>query len=270
MPNSPCMFYFLQLFDRAKFEIVLFHLQSKKITRKCNSIWITFFILFHPFLGAFKLFGEILKKRFQRWTSTMISAEKRIETVIPRLSPKYVPENSQMSKNYKIQSFLSIPRDLETIWKNIKHYQIFSRCFTPWIFSEIIDGNILSLIKKIYKKKQKCLKIIFFISFHLYWGALKPFGEISKNHTNVGSSTPCILSAGKKWRWCNFIFSFENLLENPNISENNIFQSFSFILGGLEPIWWTIEKPIFQQMCYFMHIFFRQYFKSINFKPYFN
>ena len=84
----------------------------------------------------------------------MISAEKRIETAIPRLSPKYVPENSQMSKNYKIQSFLSIPRDLETIWKNIKHHQIFSRCFTPWIFSEIIDGNILSLVKKFTRKSK--------------------------------------------------------------------------------------------------------------------
>ena len=97
--NFQQMFKLLKIFDRGKFEMVMFHRQSKKCTRKCKKMSKN-----HKF-GSLEILNlhQILHRCV---IPCKFSLENNLRCYLI-FSPKHLPDNAKNVKNNNLQSFWS-------------------------------------------------------------------------------------------------------------------------------------------------------------------
>ena len=125
--------------------------------------------------------------------------------------------------------FSSILGALKLVLGILKNDQVFSRCSTPCMFSEIISSSVVKCYEK-YKNNQKWQYSVLYVHFRNLKLVLK---VLKKHQIFMKHSTSCIFSKEKKLKWHCFIFNSENILENAK-SFLKYFGLFSSFLGALK------------------------------------
>ena len=143
------MFYFMHVFLRAKFEMVIFHLQSKKISLENVKMSKN---------DNFQSSSSILARLEINWRNILqmlyfmhVFYWEKFKMLCFIFSSINVLKNAKWSKNDNFWSFSSTFWGLETIWGNLKNHPILDRCYPMHVFSWAkFESSILGDLKIIW------------------------------------------------------------------------------------------------------------------------
>ena len=199
------MFYSIHVFSRAKFEMVIFHPQSKSYVEQAKMSKINNFLSL-----SFRLFFSLLKLIVENLKTNNFSTDALLYTFflqrkiwVGNFSSTVKKIYDNMQKCLKMTIFLHFC-GLTANWRNIEKTLNFTDALlNAWFYWEAFEKAIqyFATNSELYQKIQKCLEMTIFDHFHLFLGLLKLLGKTSKKHKTFHSwSIPCMFSAENNFR----------------------------------------------------------------------